>query len=478
MNRRLKAVVLGLWALGACKKDEPAEPVRTQAAAVPADPNAEAVAASADDSQLDRSKARPERCVDWSKEDLSDLPPLPASEHGAMLDRVWRRVLEKHYDPTLGCVDWLAVRSTYGKKLAEAKDTQAAFAVINEMLGELEQSHFRLFEPAGSEGDVGPAAPRLQVRWIDAGLVVVEAEPGGGADDVPLGARLHSVQGVRVDQLAAEAKKRAGAEGGSTFAFEVARGAMARLSCARVGETRTLEVEPADSTQAPRAIEVTCQEPKGELVSLGNLRHVPTHVTHRMIEESQVGYLAFNIWMLPMVARVKDAMADLREQGMKALVIDLRGNPGGVGPMSVPVARMLLSQPGSLGKLKFRDFTQEFNVEPSDDPFTGPVVLLIDEGTASTSEIFAAGLRDLGRVEIAGGRSSAGAALPSVIEELDEGVVLQYVVGDYHSPKGTLLEGRGVVPDIVVPESRAAFAAGRDPVLEAGVQHLKKRLGT
>jgi carboxyl-terminal processing protease len=155
-------------------------------------------------------------------------------------------------------------------------------------------------------------------------------------------------------------------------------------------------------------------------------------------------------------------------------VLDLRGNPGGVGAMSVPVARLLLATPGSLGKLRFREFEQEFKVEAAEDPFTGKVTLLVDEGTASTSEIFAAGLRDLGRVTIVGGRASAGAALPSVIEELAGGAVLQYVVGDYQSPKGTVVEGIGVVPDVLVPETRADFSAGRDPVLEAAIAQLQK----
>jgi carboxyl-terminal processing protease len=78
-------------------------------------------------------------------------------------------------------------------------------------------------------------------------------------------------------------------------------------------------------------------------------------------------------------------------------------------------------------------------------------------------------------VRIVGASASAGAALPSVIEELEGGVVLQYVVGDYHSPKGTVVEGRGVVPDLVVKETVSDFAAGRDPVLDAAVKLLQTR---
>ncbi|MBL4684832.1 MAG: hypothetical protein JKY37_09605 [Nannocystaceae bacterium] len=63
--------------------------------------------------------------------------------------------------------------------------------------------------------------------------------------------------------------------------------------------------------------------------------------------------------------------------------------------------------------------------------------------------------------------------MPSLIERLRGGAMLQYAVGDYHSPKGVLIEGKGVIPDIVVDEDRADFTAGRDAVLDAAVKHLK-----
>jgi carboxyl-terminal processing protease len=140
--------------------------------------------------------------------------------------------------------------------------------------------------------------------------------------------------------------------------------------------------------------------------------------------------------------------------------------------MSIPVARLLLQESGSLGKLQFRDFAQEFNVAGDPGAFAGPVAILVDEGTASTSEIFAAGLRDLGRVKVVGARASAGAALPSLLERLENGALLQYVVGDYHSAKGTVAEGDGVKPDVEAVETREDFVAGRDPVLAAAVKAL------
>lgn len=403
-----------------------------------------------------------ETCTDWSKADLSDLPPLPHSRYRRTFEQAWRLVLEKHYDPTLGCVDWPAARLRHGEALAKTRDQTEAFGVINEMLGELGQSHVKLFS-GGSDEAVGPTSVDLRTRWIQGKLVVVEA-----AEDAPVkpGAVLSSVNGTAIDELSKRAEQRT--DRAAEFAGLVARLAAAKLSCGRAGETRTITLDGE-----PESRTLTCIADPSETMSLGNLTDVPTRVDHRMVEGTTVGVLAFNVWMLPMLPKIQAALADLRSQGMTALVLDLRGNPGGVGPMSVSVARSLLGAPGSLGKLEMREFTQEFNVSPGPNPFTGPLALLVDEGTASTSEIFAAGMRDLERVSIYGSGPSAGAALPSLIEQLDGGALFQYVVGDYHSPKGVLVEGRGVVPDHIVPETAADFAAGKDPVLEAAVAALK-----
>src|SRR5688572_2635059 len=81
------------------------------------------------------AKQPAEACPSWAQLDPGTLPPLPASPYAATFEHVWRTVLEKHFDPTLGCQDWPARRLEFGEKLAAAKDATAAYAVMNELLG-------------------------------------------------------------------------------------------------------------------------------------------------------------------------------------------------------------------------------------------------------------------------------------------------------------------------------------------------------
>jgi len=436
-------------------------------------------------SKDEASTAEPKACQDYSELDLKTLPSLPKTPYTETFEAVWRIVLEKHFDPTLACQDWPQLRLEYGAKLVDADDPTAAYAIMNGLLDRLEQSHFRVVAPA-SDADAdaprGSARAPLAARWIDDAVVVVDAAVGGVDSGIPRGSVLLELGGRSLTEVLANAKKKA--ERPSELAFEITR-TVENLLSGEEGDR--IAVRFLDPSKGDREVtrEVTCVTPAGELVSLGNLRDIPTVIEGRMIEgvegagedektKKKIGYLAFNFWMLPMIQEVEATLAQLRADGMDALIIDLRGNPGGVGAMSVPLARMLLTEGGSLGTLKFRDFQQDFQVAANADAFSGPLVLLVDEGTASTSEIFATGMRDLGRLEvIVGGRPSAGAALPSLIERLAGGAILQYVVGDYHSSKGTVAEGDGVIPDVVVSERRVDFIAGRDAVLEAGVAILE-----
>ena len=446
---------LAVALLAACGQAAPPEPVPVPGPA----PTVASIAQVLKDS-----------CTSWAGLDVATLPPLPVTPYTATFEQVWRIVLEKHFDPTLGCQDWPARRLEFGQRLADAKDATAAYATMNGLLATLQQSHFKVVPPrSAAPAASGPARAPIHVRLLGDEVVVVDAAVGGVESGMPLGAVIVAIDGRPVAEIVAEVEAAALREG--EVAFQTSLAVEAALH-GPVGARRKISFKDPRKADAEVSREVSCVLPDGELVTIGNLHDIPTVVRHQMIAGTKVGQLAFNYWMLPMVQRVEAAMADLRAQGMTALVLDLRGNPGGVGAMSIPVARMLLTQPGSLGKLQFREFAQEFNVAGNLDAFTGPVVVLVDEGTASTSEIFAVGLRDLGRAQIYGGRPSAGAALPSLIEMLAGGAMLQYVVGDYHSSKGTVAEGDGVRPDVLVPETRGDFVAGRDPVLAAAVRAL------
>jgi len=224
-----------------------------------------------------------------------------------------------------------------------------------------------------------------------------------------------------------------------------------------------------DNADKPGQVVLTRDEPSSPAVHVGHLP--PLYPEVHVRQHGDVGIISFNIFLLdPVLAELKRAIDGLRPRGAHYLILDLRGNPGGHGAMAIPVASRLVDKPLTLGTIQFRDFAQTLVARPEMGvtPFLGPVAILTDEGTASASEILAAGLQEAKRAVIVGD-STLGAALPSLIEALPGGAVMQYVVADFKTPKGVLLEGRGVQPDKRVVETRAGLRTGRDPVLDAAL---------
>jgi C-terminal peptidase prc len=422
----------------------------------------------------------------------------------AILDAAWRTVRDKHYDKALGGVDWNAIRAKY-EPLALAAPSDAAFyRVANQMIGELGQSHMLIVGPGSEDEDDAeqmsppsetPAAtpgaptntpraktptdvaavdldaigdPGLTVRVIDGRPTITRVRAGSSADRAGL------VAGTIVTQIAGRPL------GAPHDSARPLRPVEERFAIRRVAQRRLLgppgtrvTVAYLDERDQPAKAVLVRDPPRTAAVRLGHLP--PLYPEVRAYEIGSVGVIGFNIFLLqPILEDVKRAMAHFIAHKVRAVVLDLRGNPGGQGAMAIPIAALFVSEPVTMGTLHFRDFAQTFTARPEMGavPFTGPLAILTDEGSASAAEILAAGLQESKRAVVVGD-TTLGAVLPSVIESLPGGAVMQYVVADFKTPKGVALEGRGVQPDRRVVETRAALRGGRDPVLDAALVALK-----
>ena len=127
-----------------------------------------------------------------------------------------------------------------------------------------------------------------------------------------------------------------------------------------------------------------------------------------------------------------------------------------------------------LGTMMMRGTKLNFVLFPRPEPFRGPLAVLVDGCSGSTSEIFAGGLKDIDRARVFGTRT-AGAALPSTFEKLPNGDGFQYAIANYISEGGQPLEGIGVTPDEEVKLTRSQLLEGQDPVLAAAIEWIGKQ---
>ena len=217
---------------------------------------------------------------------------------------------------------------------------------------------------------------------------------------------------------------------------------------------------------------------RGRPVTVGGLPTMFVEVTNQARQTPggrPVGVIGFNVWMTAVDRPFQLAVDEHRAAG--GIVIDLRGNPGGLAGMMMGIAGHFVAEPKSLGVMKSRDNELKFPVNPRlvnaegkrVATYDGPVAILVDSLSASASECFTGGMQSLRRVRVFGERTM-GAALPSQFDKLPNGDLFIHATADFVTGDGTRLEGRGVIPDEIVPLTRAALLGGRDPVLEAALR--------
>jgi carboxyl-terminal processing protease len=345
------------------------------------------------------------------------------------------------------------------------------------MLGRLKRSHFVLLSGALNDGPspAGEATLGVDLRVLDSDIVITHVAEGSKAEKAGL------AQGqvlLAVDDYSAASWWRPSVSGADPRAVSLAVWQRAQRSLRGApGSHAAVRVRDA---HGERVLQVERVLEPGDRVVLGDVPPFMTRVTTESVETPRgraVGVIGFNVWMTSVsdpIARAID-----RFRSAKGIVIDLRGNPGGLATMINGVAGHLFATPDLLGRMKTRTSDLEFHANPRlvtpdgvrVEPFKGPVALLVDELTGSASECFAGALQSVGRARVFG-RQTLGQALPASTRRLTNGDVLMYVVGDFVTATGRRLEGEGVRPDEVVPLSLAVLRTGRDATLEAALRWI------
>lgn len=401
--------------------------------------------------------------------------PLTAEQKQVELqsfDQVWETIRDRHFDPAYNGTDWNAVREKY-RPLVEAAETRdQSRAAISGAISELRQSHFGIIpredyermERPGEESSKadGPGSAGIHARSDGTHAWVVAVDPGSAAEKAGImaGWRIDAVDETPITPLI---------EVFGRSYKGITRDAFASLNInsrlnGRLGERRKLKLHDGKRS---RVVTLTLDAPVGTPVTVMSLPDFYLTRDARTLS-SGVGYISFSVYMDPkLVVWFGERVQEFGGSNAPGLIIDLRGNPGGIGAMAMGMGNWLVDKPNlKLGTLSTRTVNLNFVLNPQLRPFKGPVAVLVDEMSMSTSEIMAGGLQDIGRARVFG-RPTPGMALPSVVVPLPNGDRFQYAQANYVSADGVALEGFGLTPDELIPIDPAALRAGQDPVIEA-----------
>ena len=221
--------------------------------------------------------------------------------------------------------------------------------------------------------------------------------------------------------------------------------------------------------KSPRTLKFTIVRDIIKIKSIKNAHFIP---------DTKIGYIRIVEFQKRTANDLRTSLQKLEKEGLKGLILDLRNNPGGLLDSAIDVAdefikenKLVVYTEGRSPKEKRNYYSKKAPILPG----KVPLVILINKGSASASEIVVGAVQDWERGTILGTTSFGKGSVQNVIP-LPDGSALKLTIAKYYTPKGVCIEGKGIKPDIIVelPELKEGEEI-KDLQLERAIEFLKKK---
>jgi carboxyl-terminal processing protease len=370
-------------------------------------------------------------------------------------EKVWEITRDKFFDPNFNGVDWNKVRERYAPQVAAVKTDAELYDLLNRMVGELKVSHMQIVTPDVIQKlGATPVTTGLGLRNVEGRLVIMRVLSGSSAEreGVRPGFVVQRIDGAEVTDL---------------------QSALGKLHGAPHTKVRVDFLDDHDATREITLERMPLGSSEVDSDKFGAISLYALFESKRL--EGGIGYIRFTSFIASLNDKIRQAVESMHDA--PGLVIDLRGNGGGDDEVAIRLAGLLFDKPTQLMITRTRKGDNDYyRARPAKNPYLGTVVILLDEGSGSASEQFAAGMQESGRAYVVGKRSE-GDDMDADLEKLPTGAYFIYAAGEPRTPKGFVVEGRGVSPDLEVNLTRAGLLKGDDAQLLAAINYIKQKTG-
>jgi carboxyl-terminal processing protease len=397
---------------------------------------------------------------------------LTARDRTDVFEKIWREIHDHYYDPSYNGVDWNEVHQRYAPLVDATKNDQEFYALMSQMTSELHDAHTRFNSPEQwrSFRRQQGVTVGFSVDDVDGKTVVTSVTPGTDAAHAGIepGMVVLRVNDTPVAERIAEIEKK-------------------RLPSSTERATRWFIYNRVFAGPADASVKVTLQRGDGSVFGVSLRRQIYSaapEVTTHVLPSGNV-YIRFDGFQHPITKEFRQALQKFRDA--PGLILDLRRNGGGDLAVLLPIAGYFFGKKTLFAKDStrtgkplssyvglFKLPLQLYVGRPGEQIYSGPVVILVDAHSASSSEVFAAGMQDTLRAKVIGSQSCGcvlGIAKPRAMKG---GGVLEMSEVLWFSPKGRKLEGTGIIPDKIVTPSVADLQRRRDPALAEADKSLVK----
>jgi carboxyl-terminal processing protease len=383
---------------------------------------------------------------------LGAKPALALTQEQNLVAEVWRIVNRAYIDETFNHQNWWFVRQRLLKR--EPTDRRETYTLIQDMLATLEDPYTRLLPPEQYRSLQTSTTGEL----TGVGLQIAKDEQQGLVRIIaPIEGSPAEVAGIQPLDLVVAI------DGISTTALSLDEAAA--LMRGQQGTSVTLSLQRGDE-RTPVQVSLT-----REVITLN-----PVFAELRTTVDGQpVGYLRLSQFSSNATENLEATIQQLSRQGATGFILDLRNNPGGLLQAGIAIARLWLSQGTivyTVNRQGVLDSFESFGPAITDTP----LVVLVNEGTASASEILAGALQDNGRAKLVG-NVTFGKGLIQSLFDLSDGSGLAVTVAKYETPNHHDINQLGITPDrlISAPKlTRATFGTEADPQYQAALELLSQ----
>lgn len=381
------------------------------------------------------------------------------------LDEIVTIMDEHYYDANYAGLNWTKLIHETELKIKQAASDKEAYQLLTRTLSRLGHSHIKLIHKY-SKKNHSLELPKGKVTWepgfqverVDKKWLIVHVDPKSPAYKAGLktGFELIKVGQYTVNDF---------------FNKHLDFWDMKEWLRSYPTQTISLTVGSKNST---KIINYKMNLYTG---TVGNIGHVKseTEFEVKMLPD-KIAYIRFNIFLIQPVMKVISEIKHQQATESRGIILDLRNNPGGIGSLSTAIAKEFCEENYNLGNQQSREGIHRFPVFAQKEPFKGPLIILMNQCSASTSEVMAIGMQTSGAALIVG-ENSAGMALPSIFVTLKDGSLFQYPIADFKTVDGKVLEGRGVKPDFPVSHTVEALLKGQDLYIKKAIEVINKTKG-
>lgn len=356
-----------------------------------------------------------------------------------LVDEVWQIINRQYLDATFNQVDWRAIRDQYLSKTYTSKEE--AYQAIDEMLKQLDDPYTRFMKPEefrslqiDTSGELTGVGIQIALDEETNELVVIAPiedtpafEAGILARDIIVEIDGRSTEGMELNEAVSLIRGRPGTQ--------------VNLKIQR-GEQR-LEFE----------------------ITRAEIEIHPVRARVEVTDEAEVGYIRLNQFSANAAKEMKATIEDFESQGVDGYILDLRSNPGGLLYSSIEIARMWLDE-GTIVSTVDRQGEVDRQQANNRALTNAPLVVLIDGGSASASEILSGALQDHNRAVLVGTKTF-GKGLVQSVRGLGDGSGLAVTIAKYLTPDGRDINEEGIVPDVeleLTEEQRKALQDNRSQI--------------